>query len=79
MVIAISAAAATHLILLSLLMLADKRYFSALKIAAWWRHIADVWMFMFKKITLGSGRPPGSLRCSGSPREVLSKIFSNFR
>lgn len=59
---AISAAAVTHRILLSLLTLTGKWYLSALKIAAWWRQMTDVWMFIFMNTAFGSDNPLGNLR-----------------
>jgi len=59
---AISAAAVTHRTLLSLLTLAGKRYLSALKIAAWWRQMTEVWILMFKNTAFGSDSPLGNLR-----------------
>lgn len=67
---AISAAAVTHRILLSLLTLTGKWCLSALKIAAWWRQMEEVWMLIFRNTTFGSDKPVGSRRWSGSPRDV---------
>lgn len=76
MIEAISAAAVTHRILLSLLTLTGNRYLSALNIAAWCRQIADVCMHMFAKTTFGSVIPEGKRIWSGRPSEVCSSICS---
>lgn len=79
MIEAISAAAVTHRILLSLLTLAGIRYLSALKIAAWCKQIAEVCMHMFANTTLGSVRPEGRRRWSGRFNEVWRSICSMAR
>jgi hypothetical protein len=67
---AISAAAVTHRILLSLLTLTGNRYLSALKIAAWCKQMADVCRHMFANTMLGSVRAEGKRRWSGRLSEV---------
>jgi hypothetical protein len=76
MIEAISAAAVTHRILLSLLTFTGSRYLSALKIAAWCRQMAEVCKHIFANTTLGSVRPAGRRRWSGKPSEVWSNICS---
>jgi len=75
--LAISPAAAIHLILLSADTLASGRCFSALKMAAWWRQMVEVCKHMFMNMMFGSPQPSGRRRLSGSAREVLSKMLSS--
>lgn len=59
---AISAAASMHRVLLSEAMEGGSRFLSALKMAAWWRQMVDVWMFMFRNTIFAFANPAGNLR-----------------
>ena len=58
----ICSAAKIHLLLLSVAMGPGILFFSALKMAAWWRQMVAVWMAMLQKMTLGSVVPTDNRR-----------------
>lgn len=79
MMLAISFAAVMQRTLLSALTDEGSLFLSALKIAAWWRQMVEVWIHMLVKMTFGFDRPPGSLMWAGKHREVLRRMLSRFR
>lgn len=78
-ILVIWSAATMHRRLDSALIWAGNRFLSALKIAAWCKQMVAVWMFMLRKITLGSLIPAGSRRLAGNDRDVLRRMLSKER